>query len=61
MDIIDFKTQIKRSIKVKKPYGGYGRGASNYSILWKIHSPPTLPQRDIYKQPMDIYLIKIFL
>ena len=32
------------------PYGGYGRGASCYSINGKIYPGPTLPQREIYQQ-----------
>ncbi|MBP8017126.1 aldehyde dehydrogenase family protein [Candidatus Gracilibacteria bacterium] len=37
---------VERGIK---PYGGYGRGASNFSIFGNIISKPTLPQRDIYE------------
>jgi lysyl-tRNA synthetase class 1 len=33
-----------------QPYGGYGRGASCYSINGVITTCPTLPQRDMYTQ-----------
>jgi lysyl-tRNA synthetase class 1 len=33
-----------------QPYGGYGRGASCYSINGVVTACPTLPQRDIYEQ-----------
>ncbi len=33
-----------------QPYGGYGNGASSFSIYGKIITKPTLPQRDIYEQ-----------
>ncbi|MEK7510799.1 MAG: aldehyde dehydrogenase family protein [Patescibacteria group bacterium] len=33
-----------------QPYGGYGYGASNFSIDGEIICTPTLPQRDIYEQ-----------
>lgn len=35
--------------KGTKPYGGYGKEASNVSIYGKITAKPTLPQRDIYE------------
>lgn len=33
-----------------QPYGGFGRGASCYSLNNVVTSLPTLPQRDIYEQ-----------
>jgi lysyl-tRNA synthetase class 1 len=33
-----------------QPYGGFGRGASYYSIHGTVVARPTLPQRDIYEQ-----------
>lgn len=32
------------------PFGGFGQGASCFSIHGKIFSQPTLPQRDIFEQ-----------
>lgn len=39
-----------------QPYGGYGYGASSFSIHGKITSMPTLPQRDIYQNLIKPYL-----
>lgn len=36
-----------------QPYGGYGRGASCFSIYGKVSALPTLPQRDIYEQLVE--------
>jgi lysyl-tRNA synthetase class 1 len=33
-----------------QPYGGFGRGASCYSLDGVVTSKPTLPQRDMYEQ-----------
>lgn len=33
-----------------KPYGGYGRGASCFSIDGTVYPCPTLPQREIYER-----------
>ena len=38
---------VERGIK---PYGGYGKGASNVSIGGELTPKPTLPQRDIYEK-----------
>lgn len=39
-----------------QPYGGYGRGASCFSIHGKVTAAPTLPQRDIYEQLVKPYI-----
>ena len=33
-----------------QPYGGYGKGASSFSMNGEVYSKPTLPQREIYEQ-----------
>ena len=42
-------------------YGGYSRGASNFSIGGVITDKPTLPQRDIFEQVANpLYQAKIY-